>query len=210
MAEDDDKPRGLSRAEKFKNYCVGFGALTALILGAWANLKGEPTARKAWDVSEKQLNKNRRAINDLSDGLRKLHLMFVHTQGQQEGYNNAKLLQQIEQLKKANEELRKGKTTAAVSSNNPTVAAKPPKKDCHPGWVRVKGKCTKNRTAIAKAAVKAQEDVARVEKKLEKERKLRKAAERAKMQMQQIRIPEPKPPAKLAPVPKALDDAVKH
>lgn len=198
------KKRALTKSERFKNYCLGIAALTALILGTFNILKGEPTAQKAWDVSEKQINKNRDAINKLGDGLRKLHLMFVHMQGQTEGYNNARLLSKIEKLEQENASLKKGTPVAAA-----VAPVSPAEKDCAPGWVEVKGRCTKNPTAIAKAAKAAQAEVGKVEAKLAKERKLRKAAEKAKLQMQQIQLPYPKPPAKMAPVPSKLDDAVK-
>lgn len=218
--EENGKKRPLSRSEKFRNYCIGIAALTGLILGVVNIVMGEPTAKKAWETSEKAINKNRRAINKLGDGMRKLHLMFVHMQGQTEGYNNAKLLHKIEKLEEINERLRQGKPVVkreATSGATSAPASKPEAvvevlrgdKPCHPGWVRIKGKCTKNRAAIAKAAVEAQKSAAAVKVKLVKERRLRKAAERAKAQMQQIRIPEPKPPPKLAPMPKNLDEASK-
>ena len=98
MAEAEDKKKPLSFSEKFRNICLGIAAMSALILGLVNAFKGEPTAEKAWETSQEAINKNRTAINKLGDGLRKLHLMFVHMQGQQEGYNNAKLLRKIEEL----------------------------------------------------------------------------------------------------------------
>jgi hypothetical protein len=230
MAEDKDngKKRPLTRAEKFKNYCIGLGALSALILGLWANLKGEPTAEKAWETSEKQLNKNREAINKLGDGLRKLHLMFVHLQGQSEGYNNAKLIAKIEKLEKENERLQQNKSVVpspkpqaagGVGGVGPTRAlvevlrgkkvGERKLKPCHPGWVRVEGRCTKNRAKIAKAVNDARSETREARRKMLREKAKREAAERAKVQAQRIQLPAPKPMPKLAPMPKNLDEASK-
>jgi len=213
MAKDEDesngKKRPLTRSEKFRNYCIGIAALTGLILGTFNILKGEPTAQKAWDTSQEAINKNRESINKLGDGLRRLHLMFVHMQGQQEGYNNAKMMQEIEGLKKDNEALRKKSASSQGASGERLVEA-PNDKDCHPGWVRVGGKCTKNRATIAKAVKNAREEVKRAKEKLLLERRLRKAAERANVQMQQIPLPPPKPMPKLSPVPRELDKASKY
>lgn len=207
MGKEDDKngkKRPLSWSEKFRNYCIGIAALTGLILGAWANLKGEPKADKAWDTSQEAINKNRGTINKLGDGMRKLHLMFVHMQGQQEGYNNAKLMAKIDKLE--DERLKTKPVRHKPVVREPKVGVGK-LKPCPPGWVRIKGKCSKNRVAIAKATHEARKDAEAVKRKLEEERKRRKEAERAKMKAQQL--PKPQPPAKLLPLPKKLDDAAK-
>ena len=197
MAEAEDKKKPLSFSEKFRNICLGIAAMSALILGLVNAFKGEPTAEKAWETSQEAINKNRTAINKLGDGLRKLHLMFVHMQGQQEGYNNAKLLRKIEELEKEKERL-------AIEAD-----AQPESRQCPPGWVKIEGRCSKNRAAIAKAAKAAEEKAEKAEKAVKAERRMREAAERAHMQAQQVPLPQPKPMSKLKPLPKKLDDAAK-
>lgn len=192
MAEDKKPP---NFSEKFRNICLGIAAMSALILGLVNAFKGEPTAEKAWETSQEAINKNRTAINKLGDGLRKLHLMFVHMQGQQEGYNNAKLLRKIEELEK--------ERLAAETD------AQPESRQCPPGWVKIEGRCSKNRAAMAKAAKAAEARAADAQKEAKAERRMREAAERAHMQAQQVPLPQPKPMSKLKPLPKKLDDAAK-
>lgn len=199
MAKDETR-RPLSLSERFKNYCLGIAALTALILGLFNVFKGEPTAQRAWETSEKAINQNRNTLNKLNDGFSKLHLMFVHMQGQQEGYNNAKLIQKIEQLEQENEQL-KGDKSVAVAKPAHT------KKNCPPGWVRINGRCSKNRVAIAKAVDDAKRSATEAKRNLKLEHKMRRKAEMAKAKMQQVQLPRPMSPAKLKPVPQSLDKA---
>jgi len=79
-------------AEKFRNICLGLGALTALILGAWANLRGEPTAEKTYTVLREQVNRQADAIN-------RLHQRVVWLQAHEEGRTSASLQQQLDNLR---------------------------------------------------------------------------------------------------------------
>lgn len=217
----DDKKRPSSRSERFRNYCLGIASLSALILGVWANVKGEPKADKAWATAQKKLTENRDTINKLNDGLRRLHLLFVHMQGQSEGYNNAKLMTKMAEQEAKIDQLTRTKATPARrkpaigggAGASPAIygsisnIARKPKKKCPPGWVRIKGRCSKSRTAIAKAVTDARSQAIEARRKMLKERARHRTIERAKVQ--RPRMPEPKPPAKLMPVPKSLDKASK-
>jgi hypothetical protein len=173
---------------------------------AWYSLiAGDQDAHKKSDKTWKTL----------SDAYRKLHLTVVHMQGQAEGYNNAKLMKQIEALQNEVKTLRGGKvaTTGAPKVEvltGPKVAERK-LKPCPPAWVRIKGKCTKSRQAIAKAVDDARAKAADNQRKLDKERRWRKVleAKKAKLQWQmkvQRALPSPKPPPML---PEDLDEASK-
>lgn len=113
MSKDDGngKPkRPLSRSEKFRNYCLGLAALTGLILGTWANLKGEPEAKQAqaqlvqnWKSTVEKVNKLRDAVHKVAGVQQKYGRWIVACQAKQEGWNAAKLYSQLEELRKKNE-----------------------------------------------------------------------------------------------------------
>lgn len=68
-AVDDVTVRGpgprTTTSEKVRNYLIGIGAMTGLILGMLAQFKGEPVAVKTWDTLRAQVNRQSEAINDL-------------------------------------------------------------------------------------------------------------------------------------------------
>jgi predicted RNase H-like nuclease (RuvC/YqgF family) len=105
--EQEKERRPLSTSEKIKNYCVGIGALTALILGLWANLRGEPKAQRSWDQSRSGINTTRRRVNALAEQVHKLQLRIISLQASQEGYNSGKLWAENQRLQATLEELRK-------------------------------------------------------------------------------------------------------
>lgn len=198
--------RPLTFSEKFKNICLGLAAVSALILGMANMLKGEPTAEKAWDTSQEAINKNRGSINELGDGLRKLHLMFVHMQGRMEGQTAAAMMLKIEKLEAENKRLKAAPPERVVRAQ-PSPPPAPPPKECREGWVEAGGRCRRVGKAVAEAVDEAREKAQLAKRKLEQERKLRKAAERAKVRAEQTQLPAPAPPRSLPFLPKKLDDA---
>lgn len=203
---DEEKTRRpLTRSEKVRNYLIGIGAISALILGLVAQFKGEPVANEVW-------NKLRRRVNRQDDSLHKLHTRMVHLQGLQEGYNAGKLAEKLDQLQKKYDSL-KAKTAVAVTTTavkKPTATVTAPKStkpDCKDGFLEVKGRCQRVPKAVAKA-VKAKVDYAA--KRLMAEKKKRMALERKETalikklteQRQQVQaIPKP------APLPAKVEDA---
>lgn len=238
MADDNGngkKPKPLSRAEKFKNYCIGIGAMTGLILGLWANLKGEPKAEEAKDkatkaesTADKTWKTLRDQVNKLAEAQQKLHVRMVHIQAHDEGYRAAKMLLQLQD---ENDALRKKqpkklaqlqkkvtpaarlrpKRTAAYPSifdDPPPKAAKPKPKPCPPGWIRAGKRCRKAPKALAKAVNEAKADAEKARKALE-EAKLK-----AKLEAERRRLVEQKMQAQQTvdipkPLPPKLDDASK-
>lgn len=168
---------------------------------AWYGLiVGDPEAKEKANTS----------YNTLSDAYRKLHLMVVHMQGQQEGYNNAKLMQKIEDLEKENDKLRSEEPSTPVKVTA-TKVKKPKKaarvKNCPPGWVRIEGRCTKSRSKIAQEVEKTRAKLA-AEKKARVELEMKKKWLQKKVQVQQAQrpMPAPAPPPSL---PESLEEASK-
>lgn len=204
--EEEDKPRRpLTRSEKVRNYLVGLGAASALILGLVTQFKGEPVADAVWA-------KLRKRVNRQDESIHKLHVRMIHLQGLEEGYNAGKLAEKLDQLQKKYDAL-KAKTTVVTTSTptKPTATAVAPKPrtstDCKEGFLEVEGRCKRVPKAVAKA-VKA--EVSKAERKLVAEKKRLLALERKKAvltkklekQQQQVQaIPKP------APLPAKIEDA---
>jgi hypothetical protein len=203
--EEDKDRRPLTRSEKVRNYLVGLGAASALILGLVTQFKGEPVADAVWA-------KLRKRVNRQDESIHKLHVRMIHLQGLEEGYNAGKLIEKLEQLQKKYDAL-KAKTTVAAApvAPKPTAIATATKPrastDCKEGFLEVGGRCKRVPKAVAKA-VKAEVSKAKrklvVEKKrfLELERKKAALTKKLATQQQQVRaIPKP------APLPAKVEDA---
>lgn len=81
------------RSEKVKNYLIGIGALTGLILGLLAQFKGEPVAEKTWNTLRDQVNKQTELINNLYTQLEVMKAV-------QEARSALELEHEIEELRK--------------------------------------------------------------------------------------------------------------
>ena len=186
-----EEVKRLSRSEKVRNYCIGIGALSALILGVIANFKGEPIAEKAWETLRDKVNKQTIAI-------KRLHNRVVYFQAHEEGKNAAELQLKLDALQRKFDSLKAKKT-----------ATQPEAKTCGPGFVLADNKCRKASTAVVRRVVKETKAADKAEKKLLEERRknleLERRLQKNTMQQQQSRDPLPN----LVPLPKKLDDAAK-
>lgn len=232
MGDDDNgKKRPLTRAEKFKNYCLGLGALTGIIIGLLAHLKGEPEADKANDKADEAVAKAVKAyetvtkqMNEVVKAQRKLHLRMVHIQAHDEGYRAAKMMLELQD---ENDKLRKqipawkrkklglggsgGDSldtmigAAGPAPKKPVVAARPkpkPKpKECPPGWIRTGTRCRAVSRAVAKAVNKSKEEMLEAKRRAAMEAMRRKALEQKMKAQQYVDIPKLLP-SKLADVDK--------
>lgn len=122
--------RPLSLSEKFKNYCLGIAALTALILGMINIFKGEPTAEQAqsqvvenWKTTVERVNKLRDAVNKIAEVQQKYGRWIVSCQAKQEGWNAGKLYTQLEEARKQREQ-RKGDRRKRISDELAEIKAK--------------------------------------------------------------------------------------
>lgn len=117
------------RSEKVKNYLIGIGALTGLILGLLAQFKGEPVAEKTWITLRDQVNRQTELINDLYTQLEVLRAV-------QEARAAVELEHEIEELRKQYDDLSSSKTT---STRKPRKAgSKPSRVSKAPEEVRIK------------------------------------------------------------------------
>lgn len=170
-----------TRATQFKDYCLGISALSALILGVWANLKGEPKADKTWVTSRQVGNETRKQQNALAREVQKLHMRIVFLQAHQEGFNSGKLWSELQVLKNRREV--------------------PKPVTCKAGYTAIGGKCVRKPTAAVKVL---SDQLEHVKQKLEIEQLRRKAVE-----VQAIKQAKPNPVQQLAPIPANIDEASK-
>lgn len=174
MDEDSKKP---SRWEAWKNFCIGVGALSALLLGAWANLKGEPVAEKTWTTLRDQVNKQTELLN-------RLHSRVIFLQAHEEGRTAASLQAKVDSLQKELDALRQSTPPpGGVGKPAPAPASQP--KACAQGFVEdVHGRCRQVTKGIADRLNKEQRrgDAATVA--LAIERRKRQEAEQRKLELQ--------------------------
>lgn len=214
MADEDKRP--LSRSEKVKNYLIGIGAISGLILALFANFRGEPEAKRANDQVDKTWRTLRKQVNRQSEAINKLHLRMVHFQGTMEGMTAGKLQEKLERLQRRYDELMSAKGPKLVKQlqKKPTkVTAKAPpkpKKECPPGWVEAEGKCRRVHRSVAKRVSKDKQKMLEAKRKLEQERRRRKELERRKRELERkmVQQKQGKVP-KLRLLPDKLDDAAK-
>jgi rubrerythrin len=179
-----------TRSERVRNYCIGIGALSALILGLVATFKGEPVAEKTWNTLRTELNKQ-------SVVLKRLHSRVVFMQAHEEGRHAAEIQLKLETLQKRYDAL---KATGSVKVGAVTLDKK-----CADGHIEVDGKCKRVAKAVAKQVQATAKVAATVERKLvdEKRRadKLESKLKKIKQQQKdQKGIPE------LIALPKKLSD----
>jgi hypothetical protein len=198
------KKRPLTRAEKFKNYCIGLGALTALILGVWANLRGEPEAAKTWKTAQKLIQQNR-------DKLNKLSRRVVYLQAHEEGRTAASIQVKLDALQKKYDALGGG--SGGLKPKIVQVSRPVSVRACRAGYVTGSdGRCRPVPRAVAKKVASDKKDADAVKAALVAEKRKRAELERRKKELlrrlyqQKKAPPAPKP---LPKVPAKLDDAAK-
>jgi hypothetical protein len=202
MAEENGKRRPLTQSEKFKNYCLGIAALTALILGLINILKGEPTAEKTWVILRDQ-------TNSLTETVNKLTKQVIFLQAHESGRTAAKLELKLEEAEKKLSRLQSVKpalvSKSSSGSSRPAKLSKPQKK-CKDGSVLADGRCRRVHKAVAKKM--AQDEVEKVEarRRLLEEKKKRLEAERRKRTLMK-QMTEPAPPKPIPKLPTKLDEA---
>lgn len=202
MSEDggNGKKRPLTRAEKFKNYCIGLGALTALILGAWANLKGEPRAEKTWETLRDQ-------VNELTETVNKLSKRVIFLQAHESGRTAAEIQLKLDAAEAALAKLKASQPTPLKVLDKPQVKPAPEKK-CREGYVLADNRCRKVPKAVAKKLEQATIAKAEAHRKLLVEKKKRLEEERRRRKLMQ-QLAAPHPPAQMKKLPLKLDEAVK-
>jgi hypothetical protein len=119
----DEKRLPPTRAEKFKNYCLGLGALTALILG---------TINMAWDrskavekKSDSGYEKLAKTVNELASFSSKVQLKLAVLQAKEEERTAMRVFQKLEASEAANQKLRE--QLDAIVKGTKVVKPKPAK-----------------------------------------------------------------------------------
>jgi hypothetical protein len=191
---------GISKSERVRNYLIGIGALTGLILGLFSQFKGEPIAERTWKTLRRQVNKQSEIIN-------RLHIRMVAFQAAQEARTAFELEGKLDALQKKYDALlaKQGsqKPTQSPVSVKPAAPA-PPK--CSAGHVvDARGRCRAVHKAVAAKVQADQKRAVSAQKALEAEKRKRLEAERRKKELMRKLIRQTK--AKAAPRPlKALPD----
>lgn len=207
MAEDNGngkKRRPLTQSEKFKNYCLGIAALTALILGLINILKGEPTAERTWATLRDQ-------TNALTETVNKLTKQVIFLQAHENGRTSAKLELKLEEAEKKISKLQSAKpalvSKSSAGSSKPVKLNKPQKK-CKDGFVLAEGRCRRVHKAVAKKLARDEVEKAEARRRLLEEKKKRLEAERRKRALMK-QMTEPAPPKPIPKLPYKLDEAGK-
>ena len=200
MADNGKERRPLTQSEKFKNYCLGIAALTALILGLINILKGEPTAEKTWETLRKAVNEQASAINKLKSRL-------VYFQAVQEARTASEIQHKLDTLQDKYDALLAKKSVQAKLT--PTPQSKPVKKECREGAVLgTDNRCHRVGKTVA---TKVKEEKQLALRALEAEKKKRLEAERRKKalmkKLQHAEQAPPMPAKRMRILPKSLKDA---
>lgn len=98
--EETELRREPTTTEKVKNVCIGLGALTGLLLGFFAFIKGEPVAEKTWTTLRDQVNMQ-------SDAINKLHSRVIFLQAHEEGRTAATLQTKVDALQKELDDVKR-------------------------------------------------------------------------------------------------------
>lgn len=192
----------LSQSERVRNYFIGIGALTGLILGLVAQFKGEPVAEKTWTTLRTQ-------VNEISVAVNKLSRRVVFLQAHEAGRTAAEVQLRLEAVQKERDALLAAQAARkAVSTPQAAPTSAGAEQKCGDGHLPVAGRCQRVPVAVAK---KVKADEAALLKKLEEEKKRSLELEARKQQlMKQLKQPAPPvPPPALRSLPKKLEDADK-
>ena len=176
MGKTTDETRlPLLRSERVRNYLIGVGAASALILGLLAQFQGEPVAEKTWEVLRANQNKHAKELN-------RIRMRLVYFQAWQEASTAMDLQKRLEALQKKYDAVIAGKPQAKATTSKPmAVAVKPPDIECKPGWALGADKqCHKVRPTVAARIKTVAAQAELVKQRLLEERKHRAAAEHKK------------------------------
>jgi len=179
------KPRkSLSLSEKARNYAIGIGALTGLILGAWANLKGEPVAEQSYKITKEQ-------VNAQTEHLQVLKERMAEVEGFVKGHEFGKLQVKIDTLQSENERLHRElmeRVSEPIVTKpivaKPRVLPKLKENECKEGLVWNGKRCIRVHKTVVKKMKEDQvkTDEIRKELKEEKRKRLREENRRKKME----------------------------
>lgn len=176
----DETKRPLLRSERVRNYLIGLGAASGLILGILSQFKGEPVAEKTWETLRKALNQQATMVN-------KLQRRMVYFQAWQEARTAFEVQQKLDNLQKKYDALKGSKPRAAVLTPAPApvaVASKPSPPTCKDGWVHGDDdKCHRVRRSVAARTKTVAKQYAETRRKLVKEQQRRRKAEHRKREL---------------------------
>lgn len=190
----------IARSEGFKNYLIGIGATTGLILGLLAQFKGEPVAEKTWKTLREQVNKQSEAINQL-------HIRMETFQAVQEAHTSFVLERKLDELQKKYDDLVAEQGSREEPDNLGPTSSLAPK--CGPGHVLDSGgRCRAVHAAVAAKVEQTEKKAVSVQKELVQEKKRRLEAESTKqdlmLELLGMSKKEQKP---LKALPESLEDA---
>jgi len=193
----DAQSSGQSKSERFKNYLIGIGATTGLILGLLAQFKGEPIAEKTWETLREQVNKQTESINEL-------YVRMEAFQAAQDARSAADLEHELEDLQKKYDALLEGREGSGEENKAAT-------KKCSPGYVTGSdGVCRAVHASVANRVKKSEKRAASAIEELQKERTRRLAAEDGKNEMlRKLSEYGKEKQGQLETLPKNLDEASK-
>lgn len=223
---ENGKPKRESQSMKVRNYLIGLGAVSTLILALFANFRGEPGAEKGYARLQDMVDKQTAHIQNMD---KRLHGQDMFVKG---------LLKALQiELPEAPEPAQK------ASKPKPTPAPKPrararsaPKptargggygggigygvgmgsvkvgtikiKKCKAGYVEVEGKCLPASKSVVKSVKKHKKELAETMRRLEEERRKREMLEqRTKKLRHQQQTQQPLP--LLKKLPDKLEDVKK-
>jgi hypothetical protein len=114
---------GMSKSERFKNYFIGIGATTGLVLGLLAQFRGEPMAEKTWTTLRDQVNKQTERINEL-------YVRMESFQAAQRARDAVRLEYELDGLRKNYEQLQEKEARPLKKGRRPASTRKTePKKE---------------------------------------------------------------------------------
>jgi DNA-binding transcriptional regulator YhcF (GntR family) len=185
---------------KLKNYATAIGlvlpALSGLVLGVIANVKGEPVAEKTWETLSKQVNRQ-------SIALKRLHSRMVYFQAHEEGRHSAEIQIKLDALQKQYDALKAKAPVKMVKGTGRVVPAT--QRACRQGYVEADGKCRRAARAVVQRVVTEAKAAASARKRLiEAKRRTTKLEHRLRQIRQEAKDTKALPA--LRPLPKKLDD----
>lgn len=207
----DGDVRPLAKSERIRNYLIGIGAVSALILGLIGMFRGEPVAQKAWETARDALNKQALTLNHQQKTINRLKTRMVYFQAWQEASTAMAVQQKLEALQKKYDSLRsKGGVGTAGQPAAPKIVAKP---TCSAGHLLGDDKkCHRVRRAIAARVEKDAQHAVLAARALEREKRKRFAAERERTKLMKSiskQSIDGVAPKMLRVLPAKLDDAAK-
>ncbi len=182
--------RIVSKSERFKNYLIGIGAMTGLVLGLLSQFKGEPVAEKTWGTLRAAVNEQSQVINKISEKL-------IYLQAWQEAKTAIELQRKLEELQKRQAPIQQPTSLPAQGTTCPAGQALGEDHKCHRVTKSIAAKIVRD-ADLGKAMQLA----------FEAERRRRMELERNKSMLMQ-KLLQQTPSKTLRALPLKLDDAEK-